>query len=97
MMKNRISRRILRWTVTSLIVAVALVSTAYLRDMNRAYERALGETTVISSPYGQIEYTEGGTGPAVLVIHGSGGGFDQGELIAQAVLEDQFHHHHESM
>jgi 2-hydroxy-6-oxonona-2,4-dienedioate hydrolase len=26
-----------------------------------------------------------------LVIHGSGGGFDQGELLARAVLGDQFH------
>ena len=43
------------------------------------------------SPYGDIEYTEGGSGPAVLVIHGSGGGYDQGELLAQAVLGEQFH------
>jgi pimeloyl-ACP methyl ester carboxylesterase len=27
----------------------------------------------------------------VLVIHGSGGGFDQGELLARAVLDERFH------
>jgi pimeloyl-ACP methyl ester carboxylesterase len=59
--------------------------------MNRAYERIRGKSTVIPSPYGDIEYTEGGSGPAVLVIHGSGGGYDQGELLAQAVLGEQFH------
>jgi 2-hydroxy-6-oxonona-2,4-dienedioate hydrolase len=59
--------------------------------MNRAYERVSGKSTVIPSPYGDIEFTEGGSGPDVLVIHGSGGGFDQGELLAQAVLGDQFH------
>jgi 2-hydroxy-6-oxonona-2,4-dienedioate hydrolase len=74
-----------------LILAVVLVLAAYLRDMNRAYERVRGKSTVISSAYGDIEYTEGGTGPHVLVIHGSGGGYDQGELIVQAFLDNRFH------
>lgn len=84
-------RRILRWIAIGLIVAVVLVSAVYLWDMNQAYERVRGKSTVIPSPYGDIEYTEGGSGPTVLVIHGSGGGYDQGELIAQAVLGEQFH------
>ena len=33
---------------------------------------------VVASPYGGIEYATHGAGPPVLVIHGSGGGFDQG-------------------
>ena len=37
-----------------------------------------GKSKVVASPYGEIEYTDGGNGPAVLVIHGSGGGYDQG-------------------
>jgi pimeloyl-ACP methyl ester carboxylesterase len=88
---NKMFGRILRWIAIGLIVAVALSSAAYFRDMNRAYERVRGKGTVISSPYGDIEYTEGGSGPAVLVIHGSGGGYDQGELMVQAVLGEQFH------
>ena len=59
--------------------------------MNRNYERVHASGTVIPSPYGDIEYTEGGSGPDVLVLHGSGGGYDQGELIAQAVLGEEFH------
>jgi len=59
--------------------------------MNRAYERVRGKSTVISSAYGDIEYTEGGAGPHVLVIHGSGGGYDQGELIVQSFLDNRFH------
>jgi 2-hydroxy-6-oxonona-2,4-dienedioate hydrolase len=84
-------RRILRWIGIGLIAAVVLVSAAYLWDMNQAYERVRGKSTVIPSPYGDIEYTEGGSGPPVLVIHGSGGGFDQGELIVQTVLGENFH------
>lgn len=83
--------KILRWIAIGLILAVVLVSAAYLSDINRAYERIQGKSTVIPSPYGDIEYTEGGSGPPVLVIHGSGGGYDQGELVVQAVLGDQFH------
>jgi len=84
-------RRILRWIVIGLIVAVVLVSAAYLWNMNRDYERIRGKSTVIPSPYGDIEYTEGGSGPDILVIHGSGGGYDQGELLVQAVHGEQFH------
>jgi len=83
--------KILRWIAVGLIIAVVVVAAAYLSDMNRAYERIQGKSTVIPSPYGDIEYTEGGSGPPVLVIHGSGGGYDQGELVVQAVLGDQFH------
>jgi 2-hydroxy-6-oxonona-2,4-dienedioate hydrolase len=90
-MVSKMSRRILRWIAIGLILAVVLVSAAYFWDMNRAYERISGKSTVIPSPYGDIEYTEGGSGPDVLVIHGSGGGYDQGELLARAVLGDQFH------
>jgi 2-hydroxy-6-oxonona-2,4-dienedioate hydrolase len=73
-----------------LAIAIAVVVMLYVRDIRRAYARISGRSTVVSSPYGDIEYGQGGVGPAVLVIHGGGGGFDQGELIAQLVLQDNF-------
>ena len=84
-------RRIMLGVAAGLIGVVSLVGVTYLRDMQRAYARVSGRTTVIPSPYGDIEYAEGGRGPDVLVIHGSGGGFDQGELLVQAFLGDDFH------
>jgi pimeloyl-ACP methyl ester carboxylesterase len=63
----------------------------YLPDIRRAYERVQSKGTDIRSPFGNIQYTEGGSGPPVLVIHGSGGGYDQGELIVQTVLSEEFH------
>lgn len=42
------------------------------------------------SAVGIIEFKRGGSGLPVLVIHGSGGGFDQGELIAIAILDERF-------
>lgn len=59
--------------------------------MNRARDRVAAAATVIPSPFGDIEFTAHGPGPAVLVIHGSGGGYDQGELIAQAMLGENFY------
>ena len=84
-------RRILVGLVAGVGVTVIAVAAAYLYDMRRAYDRIRGKSTIVASPYGDIEYTEGGSGPAVLVVHGSGGGFDQGELIVQALLGDHVH------
>ena len=67
------------------------IAALYTRDMRRAYARIGRVSHVVSSPYGNIEYEEGGAGVPVLVIHGSGGGFDQGVLLARAVLGEQFH------
>jgi 2-hydroxy-6-oxonona-2,4-dienedioate hydrolase len=84
-------RRLLRWSTAGLIGATSLGYVAYRRDIVRAYDRVSGKSTVLSSSYGDIEYTEGGDGPHVLVSHGSGGGYDQGKLIAQSFLGDRFH------
>lgn len=85
------STEILRWFAIALIAAAVIASGSFLLDMKRAYERVRGKTTVLASPYGDIEYAEQGSGPDVLIIHGSGGGFDQGELLGRAVLNDDFH------
>lgn len=85
----------LRWSAMlaaalALLLAAVLV-VAYLRAMGKAYERIAGRSEVVASPYGTVEFAQGGAGPAVLVVHGSGGGFDQGVLIAQAVLGAGFY------
>ena len=80
-----------RWIAVALLVSAILGAAVYLRDIGRAYERVSGKSTVIASPYGAIEFRQGGSGAPALVIHGSGGGYDQGELIAQAVLGEGFH------
>ncbi|RPH67286.1 MAG: alpha/beta hydrolase [Burkholderiales bacterium] len=81
----------LRWIALALFALAIAAAAAYVLDIGRAYERVAGRSKVIPSPDGNIEFTEGGSGPAVLVIHGSGGGYDQGELIAQALIGESFH------
>jgi 2-hydroxy-6-oxonona-2,4-dienedioate hydrolase len=43
-------------------------------------------STIISTRHGDMEYADIGTGPAVLMIHGTGGGFDQGLLFARPLV-----------
>lgn len=58
--------------------AAALTYAAYRKDITAARHRIETNRQVIDSAHGPIEFAESGDGPAVLVIHGAGGGFDQG-------------------
>lgn len=73
------------------LVVLVVATVAYRRDIRRAYERIGVRSAVIPSRYGNIEFTQGGSGPHVLMIHGSGGGYDQGELLVDALLGEEFH------
>jgi 2-hydroxy-6-oxonona-2,4-dienedioate hydrolase len=83
------SKSILRWFGVASLATAAYVTALYWRDMGRAYQRIAGRSALIPSPFGDIEYSQGGAGTPVLVIHGSGGGFDQGELMARALLGER--------
>ena len=86
---------VLRWSAAALLLTLLALSLAaaavYFQQIGRAYERISGQSQVFATPDGAIEFRQGGSGPTVLVVHGSGGGYDQGELIAQAVLGEDFH------
>lgn len=73
-------RRLLAALIVSVTVigAVAAVSFAFHRDISEARAATRGRSEVVDSPWGPIEYADVGAGPPVLMIHGSGGGFDQG-------------------
>lgn len=52
--------------------------------------RLFGQSTVIDTPAGALEYAVAGDGPPVMMIHGTGGGFDQGLLFASALRKRGF-------
>lgn len=83
-------RRVLIWMGIGWIAIIGVFAVVYLWDINKSYKRVQARGTVIPTPCGDVEYTSGGSGPDVLVIHGAGGGYDQGELLVQAVLSDEF-------
>jgi len=81
-------KRVLQWTAVGTATMLCVAAVVYAWQMRGAYARIRDKSTLIQTPYGEVEFTQGGSGPPVLVIHGSGGGYDQGELIVDAVLGD---------
>jgi 2-hydroxy-6-oxonona-2,4-dienedioate hydrolase len=77
-----------RWiglsAVGVIIFTVGAIYVAYLHDMQTILERMSTESQVIQTRHGPVEFTTWGSGPAVLVVHGAGGGYDQGGSIAKA-------------
>jgi pimeloyl-ACP methyl ester carboxylesterase len=73
--------------VVALAVVVALAWPSYRRDLDEARARATSGSEMAQTACGPIEYAALGSGPAVLLVHGAGGGFDQmldaGREIAQ--------------
>jgi hypothetical protein len=64
--------------VPTAVAVIALVYTAYRRDIDRAFNLISTGSQLAQTPCGPIEYAIAGVGTPVLVVHGAGGGFDQG-------------------
>ena len=64
---------------------------AYRLAMETAGKRLAGGSKIIRTALGETEYSEYGEGLPVLVSHGNGGGYDQGELIARIFVGSGFH------
>jgi 2-hydroxy-6-oxonona-2,4-dienedioate hydrolase len=69
---------ILMALLLTMFAAGGWVFFAYQRDISASRERLVGKSQVIETASGPIEYAEAGEGPVILVVHGAGGGFDQG-------------------
>jgi pimeloyl-ACP methyl ester carboxylesterase len=61
---------------------LAVVYALYRMDIARARERIASGSELAQTPCGPIEYAVAGEGPTILVVHGAGGGFDQGMDVA---------------
>ena len=81
-------------TMLLVLVAVAAASAwgyfAFKRDLRARRERLRSKSRVLATECGPIEYAEAGRGPPVLVVHGAGGGFDQGMEFGRALVEGGF-------
>ena len=78
-------KRITGWfftTVTVLVVAALWISWRFNSDIKAASAKAAQGGVLIDTRCGPIEYQEAGTGTPLLMVHGSGGGHDQGMAFA---------------
>lgn len=87
----------MRRRATILIAGVAVTATGFAygaheyADAVRAAEaRVTGRSTVVPTGLGQLEYAVAGAGSPILMIHGTGGGFDQGLTFTEGLLPHGF-------
>jgi 2-hydroxy-6-oxonona-2,4-dienedioate hydrolase len=78
-----VSRKLVISISALVVAALAVVWVFYRRDVAREAERVAHGSQVANTRCGPIEYAALGDGPTVLLVHGAGGGFDQGLGIAQ--------------
>jgi pimeloyl-ACP methyl ester carboxylesterase len=68
------------------ILAAAAAYLLYSRELSAARKQVSDGATLADTPIGVVEFAEAGDGPQVLVLHGAGGGYDQGLLIGEAFV-----------
>lgn len=70
-----------------LVGAVVLIGWRFNSDMAQARARAAEGAVLLQTRCGPIEVQEAGTGVPLLVVHGSGGGHDQGMAFAGTLAQ----------
>ncbi len=84
----------MRWTritagalLVALAVGVAALALEFRRDLRAQQQRVQSGSRVLHTACGDIEFAESGPAdaPALLLVHGSGGGFDQGLALGQSL------------
>src|SRR5262245_49482372 len=85
--RSCVDMRMLLLPVVVIAAMLVWLGRAFLREQRANRERLRGKSRVIKTRCGPIEYVDIGAGPAVLVVHGAGGGFDQGLEFAEPIAK----------
>lgn len=70
--------------------AAAALYASYRRDLKRLIAAVEAGSEIIDTAGGPIEYGREGSGPPVLVVHGAGGGYDQGLFLGRDMFGPAF-------
>jgi len=89
-MVKKVSRMVLLAILIGVIVGAGIVLVRYFNDIAAARQRAASGSQIAQTACGPIEYAEYGQGLPILMIHGAGGGYDQGILLAQAFIRQGY-------
>lgn len=85
MNKKFLKRFILGTMIFTVVIPAGLIYSRYQHNMSLAYQRISRDGKMMETACGPIEYTEFGEGPPMLLVHGAGGGYDQGEYFAKLI------------
>jgi 2-hydroxy-6-oxonona-2,4-dienedioate hydrolase len=87
--KNAMSRLIIPGLIAAAVAGIVTCFSA-AQDLRRITARLDAASALTQTRHGHIEFARRGSGPAVLVIHGAGGGYDQGLLIPRVFGGDGY-------
>ncbi len=87
-LKRRLPMALLIGATAAVLFAGLAVRSHFEQDIAFAAKRAAQGSALVSTPCGPIEYQEAGAGIPLLVVHGSGGGHDQGMAYARPLVRE---------
>jgi len=90
MANPRVRRVVLILAILLLAALFGFGYTRYQRDIDRAFARISTGSQLVQTRCGPIEYAMAGEGPPVLIVHGAGGGFDQGMDFGEPLIRQGF-------
>ncbi len=90
------ARHLKRWAVpiglgAATLVGIGTTAELYHDDLQRAEHRIVNRSTVIQTRSGAWEYAMAGQGPSLMMLHGTGGGFDQGLRFSNELIRRGHH------
>ena len=90
MTAGKIKRAAWALVASVLVVGCVWIYADYRHDIDAARARIGSGSRIAQTRCGPIEYAVAGDGPPVLVVHGAGGGFDQGLDIGAPLVKAGF-------
>jgi 2-hydroxy-6-oxonona-2,4-dienedioate hydrolase len=84
-------RKVLLIALSAVVAGLGAATYSYQGDIQQARDRVSSGSRITLTSCGPIEYAVAGNGPPVLVVHGAGGGFDQGMELSAPLVEQGFH------
>lgn len=86
----RVRTGIVAAVLLALVIAAVWIGVNYSRDIQTIRQGLAERSQTVSTSFGDVQFESWGEGPPVIVIHGAGGGFDQGRLMAETFGGDGF-------
>jgi pimeloyl-ACP methyl ester carboxylesterase len=81
----------------SILLLIGITFIAFLvsypmckKQISKAIEKIAAQSTVLMTEFGVMEYAIRGEGKPILLIHGAGGGFDQGLWLGEICLDSDY-------
>jgi pimeloyl-ACP methyl ester carboxylesterase len=83
--------RLFFWLVAAILAAAALPTVFFLQWRTERLQELTAGSNLIQTVLGPVEFADsGGDGPAILILHGGGGGYDQGMFLGRSLHEAGF-------